>query len=55
MIVTKALNGNIWISDVINGQLVNRAYIGYSVRDAKRMFKQEFLDAANCDISVTTL
>ena len=33
-------NGHLVISDIINDQYITQVYIGYSVKDAKRAFKQ---------------
>ena len=42
MIVTKLpVSGALWISDLINNELVTRVYYGYSRRDAMRLFKAE--------------
>jgi hypothetical protein len=32
-------NGHLVISDIINDEYIKQVYIGYSVRDAKRAFK----------------
>jgi len=32
-------NGHLVISDIINNQYITQVYIGYSVKDAKRAFK----------------
>ena len=32
-------NGHLVISDIINNHYVTQVYIGYSVKDAKRAFK----------------
>ena len=32
-------NGHLVISDIINNQYITQVYIGYSVKDAKREFK----------------
>ena len=34
------LHSGIKISDIVNGQFVHQNYIGYSVTDAKKLFKQ---------------
>jgi len=40
MIVEKIKhNGHLVISDIINDQYINKVYIGYSLKDAKREFK----------------
>ena len=33
-------NGHLVISDIINDEYISQVYIGYSIRDAKRAFKQ---------------
>jgi len=38
----KKINGWIIIRDVIEGYLVTRKYMGYSVKESKKMFKEEF-------------
>lgn len=35
------LGNYIEVTDIINGQLVRRIYEGYSIADAKAMFKEE--------------
>ena len=41
MIVEKIQhNGHLVISDIINDEYISQVYIGYSIRDAKRAFKQ---------------
>lgn len=40
MTVTRHSEG-IEVSDIIGGYLVSKLYIGYTVREAKRMFKEE--------------
>jgi hypothetical protein len=37
----KKINGSIIISDIVNGYRTERQYMGYSVREATRKFKQE--------------
>ena len=32
-------NGHLVISDIINNQYITQVYLGYSVKDAKRAFK----------------
>lgn len=32
-------NGHLVISDIVNNQYITEVYIGYSVKDAKRAFK----------------
>jgi len=32
-------NGHLVISDIINDEYIKKVYIGYSLRDAKRAFK----------------
>lgn len=39
MTITKTQNG-IYISDIINGYLVKRLYVGYTKREAKKLFKK---------------
>ena len=33
-------NGNLVISDIINGQYIKKIYIGYSLTEAQKAFKQ---------------
>lgn len=41
MIVEKIQhNGHLVISDIINDEYIKKVYIGYSLRDAKKAFKQ---------------
>ena len=40
MSITKNYNGSITLSDIIDNQLINRTYYGYSIKEAKRMFKE---------------
>jgi hypothetical protein len=34
-------NGYVVITDIIDGYLMRKTYIGYTVREAKQLFKQE--------------
>lgn len=35
------INGSVVVSAMINGYLVTRAYYGYTVKEAKQIFKAE--------------
>lgn len=41
MSVQRLHNGAYYISDIINGRLVHMTYMGYTLREAKALFKQE--------------
>ena len=41
MTVTKNIHGNYIISDIINGHLVTMTYIGYTKKQAIKMFREE--------------
>ena len=41
MILDKNINGYIIISDIIDGYWVTRKYMGYTKKEAKRLFKKE--------------
>ncbi len=41
MLVEHTFNGMIAISDIVDGYLVRRCYMGYTVKEAKRLFRQE--------------
>lgn len=40
MTITKGSNG-VEVSDVIDGYLVSRLYVGYTVKEAKKLFIEE--------------
>lgn len=40
MSITRNYNGSITLSDIIHNQLINRTYYGYSIKEAKKMFKE---------------
>ena len=40
MSITKNYNGSITISDIIGNEYIKQTYYFYSIKDAKRMFKQ---------------
>lgn len=40
MIISKNYNGSYTISDIHNGYYIHQTYYFYSIKDAKRMFKQ---------------
>jgi hypothetical protein len=40
MLVTKNYNGSITISDIKDNQYYNQTYYFYSLREAKKLFKQ---------------
>lgn len=39
--VTKNLNGSLTLASVVNGHRIQRVYFGYSLREAKRLFRKE--------------
>jgi hypothetical protein len=39
--ITQGNNGSVIVSDIINGYRVQRTYIGYTIREAKTLFKRE--------------
>lgn len=41
MTITKTREGGYAISDIVNGYLVTRQYYGYTLREAKKLFRQE--------------
>lgn len=41
MSITRHHSG-IEVSDIVDGYLVSRLYVGYTVKEAKAKFKQEF-------------
>ena len=41
MTLDKNINGYIVISDIIDGYWVTRRYMGYTKKEAKRLFKKE--------------
>lgn len=41
MTVTRQLNGSWHIMDIIDSQLVQRTYYGYTKREAQRLFREE--------------
>jgi len=41
MTLNKNINGYIVISDIIDGHWVTRKYMGYTKKEAKRLFKKE--------------
>lgn len=40
MIISKNYNGSITISDIIGNEYIKQTYYFYTIREAKRMFKQ---------------
>ena len=40
-------NGHLVISDIVNNQYISEMYIGYSVKDAKRAFKNKIREINN--------
>ena len=41
MLVERTIAGMIVISELVGGHLVTRKYMGYSLREAKRLFREE--------------
>tara|TARA_R110002012_G_scaffold213690_3_gene384777 strand:- start:497 stop:637 length:141 start_codon:yes stop_codon:yes gene_type:complete len=41
IIEKKKMNGTIQVSDIIDGQLITKTYIGYTKRQAMKLFKRE--------------
>jgi len=42
MTITKNYNGSVTISDIKDNQYYNQTYYFYSLREAKKLFKQYF-------------
>ena len=40
MIISNKYNGSITISDIIGNEYIKQTYYFYSIKDAKRMFKE---------------
>ena len=40
MIVERNYNGSITISDIVNNQRVKKIYIDFTMKEAKRLFKE---------------
>ena len=40
MIISKNYNGSITISDIIGNEYIKQTYYFYSIKDAKRLFKE---------------
>mgnify|MGYP003626200554 FL=1 len=40
IIETNKINGTLTISDIVNNQLISQRYIGYTVRESKKMFME---------------
>jgi hypothetical protein len=40
MSITKNYNGSITLSDIKNNQYIKQTYYFYTIKDAKRMFKE---------------
>ena len=40
MTVTKNVNGTITISDIVNGYMIKKVYIFFTITEAKKAFKQ---------------
>ena len=40
MIISKNYNGSITISDIIGSEYIKQTYYFYSIKEAKRMFKE---------------
>lgn len=36
-----------WLSDIVEGHLVTKLYVGYTLREAKRLFKLALSEAAS--------
>lgn len=45
MTITKTREGGYAISDIVNGYLVTIQYYGYTLREAKKKFRQEIKKA----------
>lgn len=41
-ITKNPINGSYVVSDIIDGHLVTRTYYGYTKKECKRMFRNEF-------------
>jgi hypothetical protein len=50
MTIDKLHNKSFTISDIICGRLVTRVFYGYTIKEAKKMFK-EHAEALQCAIS----
>ena len=37
---TNKINGTLTISDIVNNQWISQRYMGYTVKEAKRLFKE---------------
>jgi hypothetical protein len=42
MTIRYTINGYIEITDIINNQFVHKLYIGYTKKEAKKLFRHEF-------------